>query len=68
MKSSMTMSSKQRQIDGSQSDARHGYIKDLFLTTGTGTTAKNRHPLEEGAPFLFNYLKRMDSSLRGIDA
>jgi hypothetical protein len=30
-------------------------------------TAKSRHPPEEGDPCLFNYLKRMDSRLRGND-
>lgn len=30
-------------------------------------TAKSRHPLEEGDPAFFNYLKRMDSCLRGND-
>ncbi|WP_143075673.1 hypothetical protein [Desulfomicrobium apsheronum] len=30
-------------------------------------TAKSRHPLEEGDPFLFNCLKRRDFRLRGSD-
>jgi DNA gyrase/topoisomerase IV subunit B len=49
----------QRFVKAQRSHFFHG-VEEVSILIFKDVTAKSRHPLEEGDPCIFNYLKRMD--------